>query len=329
LLHYFLLTDHIDRIDYIYTLVFHLPLVAAVYLNLGVAIPALLSKRKWLLYGLSVLGMLALSVGMNKWFFNDAIDWLAPGYFFVSDLSWKELLLFTLIYMGITTLVRLSAAWFSLQESRSKLAHLEKEKADAELGWLKSQLNPHFFFNSLNNLYSLVLKKDVQAPATLLKLASAMRYMIYESDGVYVPLVREVEYISNYIELQKLRVRDRSWINFVIEGEIGDQQVAPLIFIVFIENAFKHGGATTGVDIRFEVMEERVRLRVGNSKGVVGEQVPETARGLGIENVRRRLELIYGERYKLTIEDGDEQYVVLLDLEIENHGKNQVFDRRR
>ena len=318
LLHYFLISKTIETIDYIYTGVFHLPLLAAVYTNLGVLIPRLFRPKKYFYYAALVLLLLAASVACNKLIFNNVIDYLAPNYFFVSDLNSWELLQFSTIYMGLTTLIRLSGAWFSLQESKRRLVNLEKERINSELSFLRSQLNPHFLFNSLNNIYSLVLKKDATAPASLLKLSSVMRYMIYESDGARVPLKKEMEYISDYVELQRLRVRSPSVIVFDIEGEIADQQIAPLIFIVFIENAFKHGVGTgsqpTNLEIRFRIQKDRLQLIVINGKGLIDEVANAEPKGLGIDNVKKRLDLIYPGNYELLVVDGPDKYMITLDL---------------
>jgi len=318
LLHFFLISRTIETIDYIYTGVFHLPLLAAVYTNLGILIPRFLRAQKYFYYAALVLLLLAASVACNKLIFDHLIDYLAPNYFFVSDLNTWEILQFSSVYLGLTSLIRLSRAWFSLQESRSRLVYLEKEKINSELSFLRSQLNPHFLFNSLNNIYSLVLKKDATAPASLLKLSSVMRYMIYESDGARVPLKKEIEYISDYVELQRLRVRTPPVIGFDIEGEIVDQTIAPLIFIVFIENAFKHGVGTgshpTNVEIRLKVQRDRLRLIVVNGKGLLDEVAHADPKGLGIGNVKKRLDLIYPGHYDLRIDDGRDKYMITLDL---------------
>src|SRR5690606_29573907 len=132
-------------------------------------------------------------------------------------------------------------AWFQLSDSKKRLSIAEKEKLDAELRALKSQINPHFLFNSLNNLYALSLKADEQTPAFILKLSEVMRYMIYESNEDCVSLKKELDFIKNYVDLQKLRSDHKARISFHISGKVGKQKVAPLLFIPFVENSFKHG----------------------------------------------------------------------------------------
>ena len=313
LLHFFLLGSDIGRIDIIYTAVFHLPLVAGVYANLLYGMPVFLRRRRYPAYAAFIVVLLGLTVIANRLLFNYVIDFLAPGYFFVSDLSWQELLEFEVVYIGLTMLIRLSGAWFALQESRNRLIRMEKEKAATELAFLKGQINPHFLFNSLNNIYGLVLKKDSMAPSSLLKLSSVMRYMIYESNGDRVPLEKEIAYIEDYIELQRLRVPDASGIVFDVEGDAAGRFVAPLVFVVFIENAFKHGGGHS-IYVGLRIHGDRVELQVTNGKVAIDDVDPPQFSGLGIANVRRRLDLLYPDKYGLTVEDRPSSYTVHLHI---------------
>ena len=127
------------------------------------------------------------------------------------------------------------------KESESKLIKTQKEKIEAELDALKNQINPHFLFNSLNSIYSLVLKKSDRAPEVLIKLSDSMRYIIYEANDEFVDLNREIDFISNYIELQKLRMSDKDTVDYHILGESENQYIAPLLLIPIIENGFKYG----------------------------------------------------------------------------------------
>jgi LytS/YehU family sensor histidine kinase len=215
----------------------------------------------------------------------------------------------------------LSKGWFKLQESKNHVVLVEKEKVNAELLFLRSQINPHFLFNSLNNIYSLTLKKDAKAPEIVLKLASVLRYMIYESNERFVPLRKEVAYIHSYIELQLLRIRDASSIHFTTAGEMGDQPVAPLVFIIFIENSFKHGVKTSietpYIHIELTIAERRLQFMVKNNKGKAAEAVTEEYSGIGLENVRRRLALLYPQKHQLTVDENEDWYTIILQLDLD------------
>jgi sensor histidine kinase YesM len=321
LIHSFSITNNIETIDYIYTGVFHITILLAVYLNLYVLIPRLLGRKKHLLFGVCVMGLLAVTAQLNIFIFSYAIDFFLPDYFFVSNFSFWQLVQLGFVYLAITTLLKLSRAWFKLLESKNHLIKLEKEKANTELLFLKMQLNPHFLFNSLNNIYSLTLKKDAQAPHSILKLAEVMRYMIYESNENAMPLQKEIDYINNYIDLQRLRTRDNASIVCKVTGDTESWYIAPLILLVFIENGFKHGIKATihesFVNILININDDRLFMKVENSKGVIDEVEKERFQGLGLENVKRRLELLYPGKYELTIKDTEEKYTAVLQLPLQ------------
>ena len=318
LIHSFSITNNIERIDFIYTAVFHITIVLAVYVNLYVLIPRLLGRKKYLFYVLCVLALLAITAQLNIFIYSHAIDFFLPGYFFVSNFDFLQLVQFGAVYLAITTLLKLSRAWFKLLESKNHLAKLEREKANTELLFLKMQINPHFLFNSLNNIYSLALKKDTMAPDSILKLAEVMRYMIYESNENEVPLQKEINYLNNYIALQRLRIRNNESIVFEVTGSPEGWFIAPLILLVFIENGFKHGIKASiyqsFVNILIMVGNGHLHMTVENSKGVIDDVEKDSFRGLGLENVKRRLDLLYPGQYELTITDTEESYRTILQL---------------
>jgi len=190
----------------------------------------------------------------------------------------------------------------------------------AQYELLKQQVNPHFLFNSLNNIYSLALKKDTMAPDSILKLAEVMRYMIYESNEDLVPLQKELTYINNYIDLQKLRIRDNGSVRFEVTGNTEGWFIAPLVLLVFIENGFKHGIKASlyqsFVNILVIAGNGYLHMTVENSKGVIDDVEKDNFRGLGLENVKRRLDLLYPGKYELTIADTEDNYMVILQLPI-------------
>jgi LytS/YehU family sensor histidine kinase len=159
------------------------------------------------------------------------------------------------------------------------------------------------------------------APDSILKLAQVMRYMIYESNEQVVPLQKEIDYINNYIDLQRLRTRDNASIVLNITGELENRYIAPLILVVFIENGFKHGIKATihqsFVNILIAINDDRLHMQVENSKGVIDDMEKDSFSGLGLENVKRRLELLYPEKYELTINDTEEKYTAVLQLPLQ------------
>ncbi|WP_158286652.1 sensor histidine kinase [Chitinophaga sp. S165] len=321
LLHLFSAED-IKSIDLIYTAVYHFPLMAGVYLNLYLLIPWLLSRKRYVLYAVLLGITVILSALLTAFIFGKAIDYLLPGYYFISYYELADLAQFSIVYIGLTTLITLSRAWFKLLESENYQVRAQKKKKDAELLFLKTQINPHFLFNSLNSIYSLALKKDAQTPAVLLKLAEVMRYMTYETNEEHVLLEKEIQYIRNYIELQKLRAGSNAHILFEMNGEPGAQRISPFILIVFIENGFKHGiqgGINdTFIDIRIDLSGNELILTVANNIGAVDETENDDFRGLGLNNVKKRLELLYFQKHELTIRNDGERFNVQLKLDLSN-----------
>lgn len=204
-------------------------------------------------------------------------------------------------------------AWY---KTRHRQQELEKEKAAAELTFLRSQLNPHFLFNSINDIYSLTYQQSEQAPAALLKLSDILRYMLREGREDTMPIQSEIEYLENVIELQRISTKGVACINFNIEGYIGNQKIATLLLIAFVENAFKHGVLTdpeSPVDITLLATNEEINFKVQNKKN--RDKKDKTA-GIGLNNVSRRLDLIYPDKHNLTIDDQPGSYSVNLKLQL-------------
>ncbi len=165
----------------------------------------------------------------NQLLFNYLIDFILPGYYFISYYSFFDILKFFAIFLVLTSLLHLSKEWFELNESRHRIILLEKEKIDAELKALMNQVNPHFLFNSLNVLYSLAMKKRDETPEAILKLSDILRYVIYDSNTDFVDLESEIKLIDNFIELQSYRIGKDAKISFINEAKDTNAKVAPML----------------------------------------------------------------------------------------------------
>lgn len=219
--------------------------------------------------------------------------------------------LFIVIFVGM---LRFAVDWFQLEGKRKEL---ENEKLLAELNFLKAQINPHFLFNTLNNLYYLAYTKSDNTTEVIAKLSQMMRYMIYDSNHSKVPLGKEIEYMENYISLERLRLNNQIPINFELKGNTENVWIAPLIFITFLENAFKHGVSSNNpkawVNISIELIDGQCIYMVENSKLEASAEEHEKS-GIGLQNVQRRLELSYPGKHQLTMENKQDRYVVKLNL---------------
>ena len=313
-------SNRLEKIDFIYTLLFHISLVTAVYVHIWVLIPVFLTKRRYLVYLGTVLALLFLSALINQLTFNKLTDIILPGYYFISYYEYDDILKFVFVYLVLSGLLKLSKGWFMLTEANRMMLELEKEKTQAELRALRSQVNPHFLFNSLNNIYSLAMKRSGKTAGIILKLSALMRYMLYESNEGEVPLKRELDYVKNYMELQKIRSENKASVSYVFRGRSGSLKIAPLLFLPFIENSFKHGvqGETGGGFVRMtiDIAEDSLDFFIENNKGSVDSIEVDNARGIGLDNARKRLELSYPEKHVLDIRDGEDRFSVRLVIKL-------------
>ncbi len=193
---------------------------------------------------------------------------------------------------------------------------LKNDKNEAELMLLKSKIDPHFFFNTLNNLYGLAIEKSDQAPEVILKLSEIMRYTIYEGEHKYVTLKKEIEYLKQYLEIHKLRYKKQ--VDICFEQKIDNDQVkiAPLMFIILLENAVKHGveslACSAYININLTVVENEVCFEIENNFKSRTEKVA----GIGLKNLRRRLQLLYPKRHELLMISRETVYKAILKIKI-------------
>jgi len=211
----------------------------------------------------------------------------------------------------------LAAFFFSLLlRIRERLLHTEKEKLQTELSYLRAQVNPHFLFNTLNSIYSLAISRSDDTANAVVKLSEMMRYILYDAENTYVPLDKELNYITDFIELQALRFGSEVPVSFSIKGNTSGLTIAPLILITFVENAFKYGvnaEEEMRIEIFIEVKDAVLLMKVHNRK--VRIQAPES-RGVGIENAKSRLELMYPRAHELIVMDTPADFTVSLTLQL-------------
>ena len=224
--------------------------------------------------------------------------------------------------IAVSTSIKATEQWYSNEKERKEV---ENQKLSAELSFLKSQINPHFFFNTLNSIYSLAIQKSPKTPEAIVKLSELMRYIIYESDKPLVSLKKELEYINNYVELQQLRLMASVKVTYVIEGvAYGDIMIEPLLFLPFIENAFKHGVDSTRkceIKIKFAIASDRLDFTVENPLVKQGRnQVRDLdSSGIGLTNSKKRLLLLYQDRHELNVTQSDDHFKVELAIKIRDH----------
>ena len=200
-----------------------------------------------------------------------------------------------------------------------RLKRSEQEKLHTELSYLKAQINPHFLFNTLNSIYSLAIEKSDRTADAVVMLSSLMRYVIRDASESLVPLNKEVEYIQNYVSLQKFRLDDTVSIDFQVNGSVSGQKIAPLILISFIENAFKYGvnpEQKSLIEISISLENEMLDLHVANKKVRFSSQEADSSGGIGLGNTRTRLNMLYPAKHQLTIQDSNDKFTVDLKLNL-------------
>ena len=290
-----------------------------VYLNLLYLIPNYLNQKKIFTYLfllflacflLTPIKTMALHIKLNDFpTYQYKLFEKQTGYFFVF-----------IVISGFTTIGNIVVDWFAQISLRQQL---ENKNMQSELQFLKSQINPHFFFNTLNSLYSLTLKKSDLAPEIVIKLSDMMRYMLYECNEKKVNLSKEILYLQNYLDLEKLRQGNSIDIKFDIVGSIENELIAPLLLIPFLENSFKHSVNTSldtvrYVHIKLHVDNHLLNFSIANNKSSTvynTENLPLVG-GIGLENVNRRLQLIYPNRFELNILNLPQEYCVNLFLKL-------------
>lgn len=244
-----------------------------------------------------------------------------PPLFDLGNNTLRMQLTMFLVFLGAAGL---SVAYFFLKEwGRNELARnqLEAYQLNTEIKFLKSQINPHFLFNTLNNLFSMAQAKGNDDLADgISKLSGMMRYMIYDSNAESVPLGKEIEYLEDCVTLNKLRYADGEVkVTFDYPAKPGNVTIAPMLFIPFVENAFKHGvtiGQTSPIDIAIIVSNQQLIFTCANKMSGAKKMEDEKS-GIGLENVKRRLELLYPGKHQLQIDDKDGEYFVKLEIDLQ------------
>ena len=287
--------------------------IAGTYVFIYYLLPCFLFEKKYISF--VVLALLhAILFGVTLWI----VYWLfvyCPGGIYEADYPLFYLpKIFNLIISNyeipaVAAVIMITRRWYADQQVTREL---EKEKLEAELKYLKSQINPHFLFNTLNNLYSLTLKKSEKAPDVVLKLSEMLDYMLYQSNENEVRLIEEIDFIKAKLELEKIRYGRRLKLKTEIMGDPDNKYIAPLLLLPFIENCFKHGASKDEqnpfITISIEITDNCLLLNVINSYSERSED--DSAEGIGLQNVRRRLEIQYKDRYGLNISKHDNLYEV-------------------
>ncbi len=287
---------------YLWGFSYAISIMGIIWINHFILIPYLFDKKRYFLYVFLLIGTILLGAYLKIY---PKVNWSGITKIF-----------FFLFYTTGTGM----AAFFLRRNRIVQRENTEKDKLqrEMELNYLKEQVNPHFLFNSLNSIYALSRQKSPETPNVVMQLSELMRYQLESSKKETVLLKEELEFIENYLLLEEKRLSKRCAIEFLIKGEVLDLKIAPMLLIPFVENAIKHGAQSTNeqstIDISASLNHKSLHFSIVNSKP---SQVSTTKRkGLGLDNVKRRLALLYPDTYTLKIDDMMNEYHVNLTLDL-------------
>ncbi|MEX0290726.1 MAG: sensor histidine kinase [Flavobacteriaceae bacterium] len=279
-----------------------------------VLLPHFFYRKKYLQFFVSLAVVVAIIIVVEEFvleriYYPDTRGKRFPGVFY-SLLD---------VMPVITILAGFKFAWDAATKQR-EVEKLRSSVQESELQFLKSQINPHFLFNNLNNLYSYAMVQSPKTPSIILELSSVLRYMLYDCKEKYVPLQKEIAHLKNFTKLNELQIEDRGTVNFRTENVKSGFKIAPLILIVFVENAFKHSTASQSegifIDIDVKVSEDGVlNFECRNSYETLAN-TESISKGIGLQNVKKRLELLYPDAHELHFEDQNNVYYMHLKMQL-------------
>ena len=295
------------------------------YLNIFVLMPKFVFKRKYFLYVffliLSLISMVFIKFNLTYFLISTNIWPEGPAVIHDVTFSYSiDMMIGELYVITFVTAIKVTMDW--LQEQK-RVTALEKTQLETELLFLRSQISPHFFFNTLNNIYSLAIEKSDKTPKLILRLSELMRYLLYETKSKRQSLEKEIICIENYLDLEQIRYGELLKTETTISGDIMDKKIAPILLLSFIENAFKHGANMTNgdvkIDIDFKIVEKFLYFTISNplpETPIKSESIKNSS-GIGLENVKKRLELGYKpEEYSLDIQSTNKLFVVKLKIKV-------------
>lgn len=289
------------------------------YVNITYLIGGLYFRRKYVLYGLFIVLSFTTIVMLPAVVFQfskppngplgqvlSSNNVQAQGIDFLEHIDHNLFTFSAMLFVSFSLAIR------------RRLKTIETEKLNAELAYLKAQINPHFLFNTLNSIYALAIDKSDETPTAVVKLSGLMRYVLQDAEREFVPMAREMEYLSDYIDLQQIRWNHKVDVNLMIKGDQEGKRIAPLILQPFVENAFKHGvsaDAPSSIRVLIAIHANALTFIVENKK--LRKNISESDKsGIGVDNTKQRLALIYPGIHKLQIQDKDEKFKVSLSIKL-------------
>jgi len=287
--------------------------------------PKLVFKKKYFSFIIAILGSLLLMVFIkfNLTYYLVSENIWPEGPAVINDFTFSyaiDMMIGELYVITFVTAIKITMDWL---EEQKRTAELEKMQSETELKFLRTQISPHFFFITLNNIYSLAIEKSEKTPKIILKLSELMRYLLYETRTKRQRLEQEIICIQNYLELESIRYGKLLEIDMKISGDIMNKKIAPILLLSFVENAFKHGAnkniGNIKIDLDFKIIDNFLYFTISNPVPKLGEhkQIIDHPGGIGLNNVKKRLALGYNkDEYELNIENNNKVFIVNLKIKV-------------
>jgi sensor histidine kinase YesM len=305
-------------VDFIYTSVFIILLALPVSINFYLLIPKSLKQEKYTVYSIYfTLNLLVFSL-LSSWLLQPILDILFPSYFFISYLSKPNILLVFIIFLIATTLLKLTEDWFYFNTNENKLLRLKNQQIETQLSALRAQINPHFLFNSLNVIYALALEQKEGVPKAIVQLSDILRYVIYDSDTERVTLKDEITLLKNYIAFQNHRVDTPNATHLDIDINNEQFKIYPMLLLPLLENSYKHGiiagESKTPIQIQLHQSNTVFKFTISNANLNTKNKIEEKYSGIGLDNLRINLKLVYPNHHKFEVKETTSIFKVILEI---------------
>ncbi|MBO3116453.1 sensor histidine kinase [Winogradskyella sp. DF17] len=308
-------------IDVLYTLSFLVIIAVPVCINFYVLITKFLKQEQYIFYLTGFIANALIFGAVIYFFFQTILDVLFPSYFFVSYLSGNDLIIVIAIFLVSSTLFKLVEDWFYFNSNQNKLLQLKSLQFETQLSALRSQINPHFLFNSLNVIYALALDKKETTTKAIVELSNILRYVIYDSDTERVALKDEITLLRNYIAFQNHRINTLQPTILETSVENEDFKIYPMLLLPLVENSYKHGTLsgkeTEPIKIVVSQKDEWFTFSISNPILHTKNAIEDKYSGVGLENLKNNLNLVYPNKHSLNIVNKNDQFNVTLTIDNE------------
>ncbi|SDH54511.1 sensor histidine kinase [Winogradskyella thalassocola] len=297
--------------------------IGTTYISIYNLIPNYLIVKRYWLFGLYCIYTLIISICAIAFSMFLGLFFLSSLEIDINTISRSAIFIMICIYLVVIIVSAFKLLKFNLQQSKTnikletKILETQLKLKEQELKYLKMQIHPHFLFNTLNTMYGFALKKADETPEMILKLSNLLDYLLYQVDKPFVPLTDEINHIKDYISLEQLRFNDTLEVNLSDKSCSENMKIAPMLFLPFVENSFKHGKIKDGkltINIAFKCKNNSIHFSIKNSHSKTGTIQP----GIGLDNIKKRLELLYKNQYDINIIENNHFFEVQLKLSLIN-----------